>query len=76
MKRIKHIYYVTMIDYGSRGREAVVDPDITGDGVINRIASGEYKNIVFIHLIKGSHVDDVTDEMIDAADDLQRKRVA
>jgi hypothetical protein len=38
-------YFVVMIDYGHRGREAIVDPEITRREVISRIASGEYRNI-------------------------------
>jgi hypothetical protein len=53
-----------MIDYGRRGREAVVDPEITRREVISRVASGEYKNISFIHEIEGSAVDDITAEIL------------
>jgi len=35
-------YFVVMIDYGRRGREAVVDPEITRREVVSRVASGEY----------------------------------
>jgi hypothetical protein len=44
-------YFVVMIDYGRRGREAIVDPEITRREVISRVVSGEYKNISFIHEI-------------------------
>ena len=44
-------YFVVMIDYGRRGREAIVDPEITRREVISRVASGEYRNISFIHEI-------------------------
>ena len=57
-------YYVVMIDYGRRGREAVVDPEITRRGVVSRIASGEYRNISFIHEISGSAVEDVTADIL------------
>ena len=57
-------YFVVMIDYGRRGREAVVDPEITRREVIARVASGEYKNISFIHEIEDSAVDDVTAEIL------------
>ena len=57
-------YFVVMIDYGRRGREAVVDPEITRREVISRVASGEYKNISFIHEIADSGVDDITDEIL------------
>jgi hypothetical protein len=57
-------YFVVMIDYGRRGREAVVDPEITRRDVISHVASGEYKNICFIHEIADSAVDDVTAEIL------------
>jgi len=57
-------YFVVMIDYGRRGREAVVDPEITRREVVSRVASGEYKNISFIHEIVDSEVDDITAEIL------------
>jgi hypothetical protein len=76
-------YFVVMIDYGRRGREAIVDPEITRREVIARIASGEYKNISFIHEIADQAVEDVTEKilaeaalpMIDSTEtDLQARR--
>ena len=60
-------YFVVMIDYGRRGRKAIVDPEITRREVISRIASGEYKNISFIHEIAGCSVDDITAEILTEA---------
>ena len=60
-------YFVVMIDYGRRGREAVVDPEITRREVIARIVSGEYKNISFIHEIADSSVEDVTADILGEA---------
>src|SRR5260221_6581383 len=57
-------YFVVMIDYGRRGREAVVDPEITRREVIARVASGEYKNISFIHEIADAAVDDITAQIL------------
>ena len=57
-------YFVVMIDYGRRGREAVVDPEITRREVISRIVSGEYRNISFIHEIADSAVEDVTADIL------------
>jgi hypothetical protein len=57
-------YFVVMIDYGRRGREAIVDPEITRREVISRVVSGEYKNISFIHEIADSSVDDITAEIL------------
>lgn len=62
-----HSYYVVMIDYGRRGLEAVVDPEITRRGVIARISSGEYTNIAFIQHVEGGHVFDCTDELMHEA---------
>jgi hypothetical protein len=53
-----------MIDYGRRGREAIVDPEITRREVVSRVASGEYKNISFNHEITDSTVHDVTAEIM------------
>jgi hypothetical protein len=57
-------YFVVMIDYGRRGREAVVDPEITRREVVSRVASGEYRNISFIHEIDDRSVEDVTEEIL------------
>ncbi|WP_315731743.1 MULTISPECIES: hypothetical protein [unclassified Bradyrhizobium] len=67
-QRIIPSYFVVMADYGRRGLEAVVDPEITRQGVIDRIKSGEYQNIAFIQFVDDGMVDDVTDELIDAAE--------
>jgi hypothetical protein len=53
-----------MIDYGRRGREAIVDPEITRREVVARVASGEYRNISFIHEIADSAVQDITAEIL------------
>ena len=60
-------YFVVMIDYGRRGREAIVDPEITRREVISRVASGEYRNISFIHEIADSSVTDVTADILSEA---------
>jgi hypothetical protein len=57
-------YFVVMIDYGRRGREAIVDPEITRREVVSRVVSGEYRNISFIHAVADFSVDDVTDEIL------------
>src|ERR1700732_1211087 len=60
-------YFVVMIDYGRRGREAIVDPQITRREVVSRIASGEYKNISFIHEVADFNVEDVTEDILSEA---------
>ena len=57
-------YFVVMIDYGRRGREAIVDPEITRREVVSRVTSGEYKNISFIHEVMDRAVDDITEEIL------------
>jgi hypothetical protein len=72
-----HSYFVVMCDYGRRGREAIVDPEVTRAGVISRIASGEYgQEISFIHHIADGLVEDVTDELIDEAEAICRLEAA
>ncbi|HLI99814.1 MAG TPA: hypothetical protein VKT76_08870 [Bradyrhizobium sp.] len=60
-------YFVVMIDYGRRGREAIVDPEITRREVVSRVASGEYANISFIHQIADDAVADITEEILEEA---------
>ncbi len=67
-RRITPSYYAVFIDYGRRGLEAVVDPEINRAGVVARIKSGEFQNIAFIHFVDDGMVDDVTVELIDAAE--------
>jgi len=60
-------YFVVMIDYGRRGREAVVDPEMTRRDVVARIASGEYSNISFIHEVVDRSVEDITSDILTEA---------
>ncbi|NPU12271.1 hypothetical protein HL666_15975 [Bradyrhizobium sp. 83002] len=60
-------YFVVMIDYGRRGCEAVVDPEMTRRDVVARIASGEYSNISFIHEIRDHSVADLTADLMSEA---------
>ena len=60
-------YFVVMIDYGRRGREAIVDPEISRREVISRIVSGEYRNISFIHEIVDASVEDITADIFSEA---------
>lgn len=60
-------FFVVMIDYGRKGCEAIVDPEITGRDVVSRIVSGEYRDIRFIQEVKDGVATDVTLEMQIAA---------
>lgn len=56
-------YFVVMRDFGRRGREAVVDPEVTRREVIARLVSREYDNVLFIHSVADGAVEDVTLEL-------------
>jgi hypothetical protein len=75
-KNGSHRYYVVMIDYAERGYEAVVDPALTRQQIVARIASGEYRNISFVHLVNVWGVADVTDEIMTEAETLKSARAA
>ncbi len=57
-------YFVVMQDFGRRGREATVDPEITRREVVSRIASGEYKDVLFVHSIHDGICEDITDDVL------------
>lgn len=64
-----HSYFVVMQDFGRRGREAVVDPENTYRDVVDLVASGEYRNIIFIHhVVSGEPPEDLTEEILSAAE--------
>ena len=69
-RRIRHSYFVVMIDHGRLGLEAIVQPEITRSEVIRRLKTGEYQNVSFIHHVDDGLVEDVTGELIDAAEAL------
>jgi hypothetical protein len=59
-----HSYFVVMIDYGRKGREAIVDPEMTRREVIARIRSREYDHIYFIHHVHDGECEDVTNSIL------------
>lgn len=68
MTKRTHSYYVVMVDYGKRGLEAVVQPEMTRRSIVACIKSGEYQNIEFIHHVDVLLVEDMTSELIDQAE--------
>jgi len=69
-------YFVICVDYGRKGREANVDPEMTFRGAVEKVREliGDGKEIAFAHEITyrvgGSHhVADVKDELINRAND-------
>lgn len=63
-----HSYFVVMVDFGRKGLQAVVSPEHTRADIVAMIKSGEYADIAFIHHVDGLLVEDVTAELIDAAE--------
>jgi len=57
-------YFVVMVDLGRRGREAVVDPELTRSAIVDRIRTKQYGTIAFIHRIAGDECEDVTNELL------------
>jgi hypothetical protein len=64
-------YFVVVCDYGKRGLEAIVHPELTKRAIVEMIATGEAKHVAFIHHVEDGLVEDVTDELFDAAESLQ-----
>jgi hypothetical protein len=73
MARVSHSYYVVMEDFGKRGLEAVVTPEITRRGIVEFIKRGNYRNIAFIHHVDGLYVEDVTMELLNEAENELRE---
>lgn len=65
-----HSYYVVMCNFGKRGLEAIVHPEDTRRAVVEMLASGESKHVVFIHHVEGLFVDDVTEELFEEAEQI------
>lgn len=75
MARINHSYFVVMCDFKS-GMEAIVRPEDTRRQIVEWIAEGQYEHIVFIHRVDGMIVEDVTDELVDEAEESLRQAAA
>jgi hypothetical protein len=73
MKRTSHSYFVCMIDHGTRGFEAIVQPERTRRDIVSMLAHGEYQHVAFIHHVDGLFVEDVTNELFDEAEVLARE---
>jgi hypothetical protein len=76
MQRISHSYFVVMIDHGQRGLEAVVHPEDTRRAVVEMLATGESKHVVFIHHVDGLFIEDCTNDLFDEAEALARETEA
>lgn len=69
MASTTHTYFVIMVDYGRRGREAIVDPEMTRRGAVDAVREvlGDGRNdIAFIHQVytDSRGVVDVTESLI------------
>ena len=63
-----HSYFVVMQDFGKRGLEATVKPELTRRDIIDMVRFGEFKDIVFVHYVDGLFIEDLTQEILDAAE--------
>lgn len=66
-------YFVVMIDYGPRGREAIVDPEMTRAGAVARVREvlGDYGVVDFVHhVVPGQIPEDLTREILAEALDI------
>ncbi len=63
-------YFVICADYGRDGREAIVDPEMTRRGAVEKVAEilGDGNGIAFAHLITMNDVpQDVREDLINEA---------
>jgi hypothetical protein len=60
-------YFVVMQDHGRRGRESIVDPELTRTNIVENIRTKQYGQIAFIHHIHADGWDDVTNELLHEA---------
>jgi len=61
-----------MEDLGRLGLSANVYPELTRANVIDRLRSGEYKDVVFIHHVVDGLAEDVTHELVVASEQAAR----
>lgn len=69
-------YFVIALDFGRRGVEALVNPEMTRRGAIEKVREvlGDGCEISFIHQISmGELPEDVTAELIEAANAFARE---
>jgi hypothetical protein len=65
---MSHSYFVCMLDFGRRGREAICDPEMMRRDLVARIKAGEYSRpIHFIHHIHDGVCEDVTNDVLKEA---------
>ncbi len=60
-------YYVVMCDFGRRGREAVVDPELTRRAIVERIARRDFAhdNVIALHQVAlGEPALDITADVL------------
>jgi hypothetical protein len=66
---ISHSYFVVMVNFGRKGSEAIVDPEMTSRGAVDLVRDmlAKGKGIDFVHHIKHGEVEDVTDAVLNAS---------
>ena len=62
-------YFVVMVNFGRKGSEAIVDPEMTSRGAVDLVRDmlAKGKGIDFVHHIKAGEAEDVTDAVLNAS---------
>jgi hypothetical protein len=69
-RQTRHSYFVLMQDLGRRGREAVADPELTREDIVDRLRRRDYHGAVaFVHHVEVDEegrgfVADVTNDLL------------
>ena len=60
-------FFILMIDYGRRGREAVIDPEHTRREIVSQardLLAQADRSIAFVKFVDGNFIEDVTAEIV------------
>ena len=74
MKKINHSFYILMVDYKEterKGLEAVVSPEDTRRNIVDevRFILKEGRNsVAFVKFVDGNYIEDITDDIVAAAE--------
>lgn len=58
--------YILMVDFGRRGLEAIVQPELTRRAIVEQardILASDDKTIAFVKFVDGGYIEDVTAEI-------------
>lgn len=66
---ISHSYFVVMVNFGRKGSEAIVDPEMTARGAVDLVRDmlAKGNGIDFVHHVHHGEIEDVTDNVLNAS---------